>query len=257
MTNLVVLILLIYVSFLQVMFSIASIQAHPGQSVTMWCSHNIHVSGYLYWFKQTDGAVPITIVDMLYTESLQKFEPNYFNNFTKDHMVMDQFSKSTGLTIKQVKMSDSGFYFCGATGYHMKFGNGTRLQVKGNLFEHEFNPGDSVNLHCSVLTEKCVGHHSIYWFRHESGDTHPGIIYKHGNINDQCEKSSEKDSHVQSCIYNLPKKNLSLTDAGTYYCAVAMCGEILFGNGSSNTVLYVCTTIIKRMPLFHQNFCLF
>lgn len=89
-----------------------------------------------------------------------------------------------------------------------------------------------MNLQCSVLTEKSVGNYSIYWFRHESGDTHPGIIYKHGNINDQCEKSSEKDSHVQSCIYNLPKKNLSLTDAGTYYCAVVMCGEILFGNGS-------------------------
>lgn len=98
--------------------------------------------------------------------------------------------------------------------------------------EHGFNPGDSVNLHCSVLTDKYVGNHSIYWFRHETGDTHPGIIYKHGNINDQCEKNSEKDSHVQSCIYNLPKKNLSLTDAGTYYCAVATCGEILFGNGS-------------------------
>lgn len=98
--------------------------------------------------------------------------------------------------------------------------------------EHEFNPGDSVNLHCTVLTERCVGNHSVYWFRHETGDTHPGIIYKHGNSNDQCKKSSERDSHSQSCVYNLPKRNLSLTDAGTYYCAVAMCGEILFGNGS-------------------------
>uniref|UniRef100_A0A8C2FX05 Novel immune-type receptor 10a n=1 Tax=Cyprinus carpio TaxID=7962 RepID=A0A8C2FX05_CYPCA len=112
------------------MFSTASIQTHPGQSVTMWCSHNIHVSGNLFWFKQSDGAVPITIVHMLYTESRQKVEPNYFNNFRKDHLVMDQFSKFTTLTIKKVNISDSGFYFCGATGYHMKFGNGTRLEVK-------------------------------------------------------------------------------------------------------------------------------
>uniref|UniRef100_A0A8C1QBL2 Ig-like domain-containing protein n=1 Tax=Cyprinus carpio TaxID=7962 RepID=A0A8C1QBL2_CYPCA len=118
--------------FLRVMFSTASIQTHPGQSVTMWCSHNIHVSGNLYWFKQSDGAVPITIVYMLYTESRQKVEPNYFNNFTKDHLVMDQFSKFTTLTIKKVNISDSGFYFCGATDYPMKFGNGTRLEVKGN-----------------------------------------------------------------------------------------------------------------------------
>ncbi|KAF4111480.1 uncharacterized protein LOC131544336 [Onychostoma macrolepis] len=115
--------------FLQVMFSIASILARPGQNVTMWCPHNIHVTGNLFWFKQTDGAVPVAIVHMSYTESLREVEPNYFNNFTKDHMVMDQFSKNTSLTIKQVKMSDSGFYFCGAKGYH-KFGNGTRLQVK-------------------------------------------------------------------------------------------------------------------------------
>uniref|UniRef100_A0A8C1WTL2 Ig-like domain-containing protein n=1 Tax=Cyprinus carpio TaxID=7962 RepID=A0A8C1WTL2_CYPCA len=105
----------------KIMFYGFTFLAHPGQSVTMWCPHNIHVSGDLYWFKQTDGDVPITIVHMLYTESLWKVEPNYFNSFTKDHMVMDQFSKITTLTIKQVKMSDSGFYFCGATEYHMKF----------------------------------------------------------------------------------------------------------------------------------------
>uniref|UniRef100_A0A8C2JVM1 Uncharacterized protein n=1 Tax=Cyprinus carpio TaxID=7962 RepID=A0A8C2JVM1_CYPCA len=84
---------------------------------------------------------------------------------------------------------------------------------------------DSVDLHCSVLTDKCVGNHN----------THPGIIYKHGNINDQCEKNSEKDSHVQSCIYN----------DGIYYCAVAMCGEILFGNGSRLEIgVLVATNIL-------------
>ncbi|XP_042615505.1 uncharacterized protein LOC122145581 isoform X1 [Cyprinus carpio] len=128
--------LLFETGFLQVVFSTASIQTHPGQSVTMWCSHNIQVSGYLCWFKQSDGAVPITIVYMLYTESRQKAEPNYCKNFTKDHLVMDQFSKSTSLTIKKVNISDSGFYFCGATGYHMKFGNGTRLKVKAHAENH-------------------------------------------------------------------------------------------------------------------------
>ncbi|XP_067257072.1 novel immune-type receptor 10a isoform X1 [Chanodichthys erythropterus] len=122
--------LLLGMGFLQVTFSTASTQAHPGQSVTMWCEHDIHVSGDLYWFKQTDGDVPITIVRMLYTESLQKVEPKYFNGFTKQHLVMDLFSKSTTLTIKYANISDSGFYFCGATGYRMKFGNGTRLEVK-------------------------------------------------------------------------------------------------------------------------------
>ncbi|KAK2913442.1 hypothetical protein Q8A67_001841 [Cirrhinus molitorella] len=129
--------LLFGTGFFQVIFSIASIQVHPGQSVTMWCSHNIRVSGHLYWFKQTDGDVPITVVSTLYTESLQKVKPNFFNNFTKEHIVMDQFRKGTSLTIKQVKMSDSGFYFCGATDYYdIKFGDGTKLEIKAHVEKH-------------------------------------------------------------------------------------------------------------------------
>ncbi|KAM9401373.1 uncharacterized protein ACWYII_030954 isoform 1-T2 [Salvelinus alpinus] len=77
-------------------------------------------------------------------------------------------------------------------------------------------------------------HHNtcVYWFRHGSGESHPGIIYTHGDRSDQCEKSPEAESPTQSCVYNLPKRNLSISDAGTYYCAVASCGEILFENGT-------------------------
>ncbi|KAK7176856.1 hypothetical protein R3I93_000946 [Phoxinus phoxinus] len=128
--------LLFGTGFLQVMFSIASMNAQPGQSVTMWCAHTIHVTGDLCWFKQTDSDVPITIVRMLYTESLRKVEPNYFNGFTKKHLVMHLFSKSTSLKINHANISDSGFYFCGATGYYMKFGNGTRLEVKAHVEKH-------------------------------------------------------------------------------------------------------------------------
>eukprot|EP00063_Salmo_salar_P087451 XP_014062286.1 PREDICTED: uncharacterized protein LOC106608711 [Salmo salar] len=93
-------------------------------------------------------------------------------------------------------------------------------------------PGDSVTLNCTIHTETCVGEHSVYWFRHGSGESRPGIIYSHGDRSDQCEKKPEAGSPTQSCVYNLPKRNLSLSDAGTYYCAVASCGEILFGNGT-------------------------
>ncbi|XP_077083982.1 putative immune-type receptor 10a isoform X2 [Siphateles boraxobius] len=143
--------LLFGTGFLQVMFSIASINAQPGQNVTMWCAHDIHVSGNLYWFKQKNGDVPITVVYMLYTESLQKTEPKYFNTFTKDQIVMNLFSKGTTLTIKHASISDSGFYFCGATGYHMKFGNGTRLEVK----ETKGNGTSKKDDEKSPVTEEC------------------------------------------------------------------------------------------------------
>ncbi|KAG7316272.1 hypothetical protein KOW79_019813 [Hemibagrus wyckioides] len=92
--------------------------------------------------------------------------------------------------------------------------------------------GESLTLQCSVqaFTSSCE-EQSVYWFRLGSGESHPGIIYTHGNSSDECKKSSEDGSPPQSCVYTLPKRKLTTSDKGTLYCAVAACGQILFGNG--------------------------
>ncbi len=61
-------------------------------------------------------------------------------------------------------------------------------------------------------------------------DPHCGFVYTHGDSNDQCER--KPNTQTNTCIYNLPMKNLNLSHAGTYYCAVASCGHIVFGNGT-------------------------
>ncbi|MEQ2238561.1 hypothetical protein ILYODFUR_034365 [Ilyodon furcidens] len=87
-------------------------------------------------------------------------------------------------------------------------------------------PEDSVTLQCSVLSDfenkTCSGDLSVFWFR--SDRSHPGIIYTNGNKDDGCEKRSDSQ---KKCVFS---KNVSSSDTGTYYCAVATCGEILFGN---------------------------
>ncbi|XP_010886083.2 uncharacterized protein LOC105020619 [Esox lucius] len=137
---------------------------------------------------------------------------------------------------------DAGIYYCGVVQLnYIEFGQGTLLVLKGadlnstvtqQPVSESVNPGDSVTLNCTINTGTCEGEHSVYWFRHDSGESPPGIISTNGDRSGQCMKSPESGSPTQSCVYNLPKRNLSLSDTGTYYCAVASCGEILFGNGT-------------------------
>ena len=98
-----------------------------------------------------------------------------------------------------------------------------------------------MTLQCLVLSnpenKKCPGDHSVFWFRAGSAESHPNLIYALGN-RDYCEKSSEAGS-LQKCFYSF-SKNVGPSDAGTYYCAVASCGEIIFGNGAKLNIEGKC-----------------
>uniref|UniRef100_A0A3Q4I1G6 Ig-like domain-containing protein n=1 Tax=Neolamprologus brichardi TaxID=32507 RepID=A0A3Q4I1G6_NEOBR len=89
--------------------------------------------------------------------------------------------------------------------------------------------GASLTLNCTVHTGTCDEEHSVYWFK-SSEKSHPGLIYTHEGRNNRCE--SKTNTQTDTCVYNLPIKSLNLSDNGMYYCAVASCGHILFGNGT-------------------------
>uniref|UniRef100_A0A3Q4G7F0 Ig-like domain-containing protein n=1 Tax=Neolamprologus brichardi TaxID=32507 RepID=A0A3Q4G7F0_NEOBR len=74
----------------------------------------------------------------------------------------------------------------------------------------------------------CSGGLSMFWFREGSNPSHPSIIYTDGNRHHKCGNSSATQ---QSCVYQF-NKSISSSDEGTYYCAVATCGKILFGKGT-------------------------
>uniref|UniRef100_A0A4W5RKY5 Novel immune-type receptor 12 n=1 Tax=Hucho hucho TaxID=62062 RepID=A0A4W5RKY5_9TELE len=209
-----------------------------GDSVRLECLTSEEDGNYYNWIKIIIGQAPELMLS-LYTHSNTAKFFGEFNNDTR--FTAMKSGTSFVLTISDARPSDMGMYYCASRDYDaMIFGKGVFLMYGVSRNHHltqqpvseSVQPGDSVTLNCTIDTKTCLRDHSVYWFRQGSGESHPGIIYTHGDRSDQCEKSPEAGSPTQSCVYNLPKRNLSLSDAGTYYCAVVSCGEILFGNGT-------------------------
>ncbi|XP_026208364.1 signal-regulatory protein beta-2-like isoform X2 [Anabas testudineus] len=159
------------------------------------------------------------------------------------------------LSITATAWEDVGTYFCGVVNLNnIEFGSGTLLILKGTkmitnsvvqLPKYEsVHPGDSVTLRCSVHIDHCSAEHtSVVWLKN-SDHSAPEIIYFSGNNNSTCQRTENETS---TCVYTLLMRNLSSDDAGTYYCAVTSCGQILFGNGT-RIIDYTETAIIRSSP---------
>ncbi|XP_029931545.1 uncharacterized protein LOC115376191 [Myripristis murdjan] len=213
------------------------LSANVGDNVTLSCFYDGDDAAKFFWYKQTLGQKPILMC------TFYKFGKNaiFYDNFKNDpRFKLEIETTGNQLKISDLQHSDSATYFCvGSYSNDFEFGDGVTLSVQGSglniqavVHQSEsqtIQPGDSVTLNCTVHTGTCDGEHSVYWFR-SSGHSQPRAIYTHGVTDDQCKRKPM--THTQACVYNLPMKSLDLSDAGTYYCAVLSCGEILFGNGT-------------------------
>ncbi|XP_064875157.1 uncharacterized protein LOC115130066 [Oncorhynchus nerka] len=196
----------------------------------------------MHWYKQTMGGIPQHFASMLqyFTEPVFHFGLNnaHFN------VKLDQIMFCLNI-MKMIPEDETMYYSAIGRQMTVEFRDGTYLSLKGNIYQtveqqpvsDPVQPEVSVTQRCTVLSETCTGEHSVYWFRAGSGESHPGVIYTPGNRRDGCKKNPETPSPTQSCVYSLSKNNLSLSDAGTYYCAVSKCGEILFGEGTKLNII--------------------
>ncbi|XP_047451214.1 uncharacterized protein LOC125014253 [Mugil cephalus] len=207
-----------------------------GESILLRCFPG-RMSIVLYWYRQTLGQIPKPIT--------------YLNNYGKTGTFYGEFANNSRFTLKtenhnnhlsisDLRISDSATYYCAhRASTIVEFAEGVTVSVKGSGLNINtslqrssseiIQLGDSVTLNCTVHTGTCDGEHRVYWFK-DSEESYPGLIYTHGGRNDQCERKNNKQP--RNCVYNLPMENLNLSHNGIYYCAVASCGHILFGNGT-------------------------
>nr|XP_024661594.1 uncharacterized protein LOC112436338 [Maylandia zebra] len=213
-----------------------------GEAATLTCALPKELSSKaIYWYKQNIGET-LKLILALYKNT----PPEYGPEFSNSRFNVNNDKNFSNLMILKTIQEDEGIYHCGITEWINAEWSGTYLLVKGNIQRTsnysvvqqptESKPhrtGDTVTLECSVLSESqneaCPGDYNVFWFRAGSQKSHPNIIYSDGNRKNECEKRSETQ---KNCVYHF-SKNVSAFDAGTYYCAVATCGEIIFGNGSS------------------------
>uniref|UniRef100_A0A3Q1G567 Ig-like domain-containing protein n=1 Tax=Acanthochromis polyacanthus TaxID=80966 RepID=A0A3Q1G567_9TELE len=205
-----------------------------GQDVTLICSRNSKSGGLLFWFRVVTGNLP-EVLGATYT-----FDSSTFNETPR--ITAKQEPGTFILRITQTKLSDTAFYYCEEiVELRTTFLNITFLAVKEaditaviqDVPSERVHPGNPTTLQCSVLSESkektCLEPHRVFWFRAGSDQSHHSSIYVHGNGSGKCEKSESRSS--QKCVYSL-SQDITSSDAGTFYCAVATCGQILFGNGT-------------------------
>ncbi|XP_030252146.1 immunoglobulin superfamily member 3-like [Sparus aurata] len=212
-----------------------------GEPVTFTCVLPLDELGSerLHWYKQSVGD------DLKLIVTFRKHtNPVFGPEFSASRLDLKVEKNISKLTILRTTEEDEGMYHCAVIDWNDTFWNGTYLSLKGNTqrtsnytvvqqptASDPVRPGDLKTLQCSVLsdseTKTCPGDHSVFWFRVGSDKSHPNILYTDGNRRDECEDRSDTQ---KSCVHHF-SKNISSSDAGTYYCAVATCGEILFGNG--------------------------
>ncbi|XP_041653855.1 uncharacterized protein LOC121516572 [Cheilinus undulatus] len=217
---------------------ISMIVVNPGDDLNLTCQALTGLkAGLFYWFKLKFGHM----VQRVAAGSFEniKLEDTFKNSrFTVTFMSTLYF-----LSIRNVSKEDEATYFCQAgSAYEMKVLNGTLVAVNDHK-NHQISvyvkqspesqsvlAGHSVSLQCSLLSkhketrEQCPSEHDVYWFRAGAGEYHPAVIYT---------SETRRVKSVESCAYSLSKTIHNSSDAGTYYCAVATCGQVLFGEGTT------------------------
>ncbi|XP_077388353.1 uncharacterized protein LOC144025857 isoform X2 [Festucalex cinctus] len=214
-----------------------------GHSVSLECPrNNTGIQDALSWIRLLPGTFPEFLGQ---TTSFDVTTPETGTSNGRRHITVKKEPGKFVVQISQVRKSDMAVYYCFKwTSWvnKMTFLKGIFLQVKDfpeaepsvlaiaqDLRSDEGRPGPSVTSQCSVFSrpgnETCMDGHKIYWFSAGNPDEPPSFIY----TREGCEKV--QNSSMRKCVHAF-SKDVSASDAATYACAVATCGEIFMGKAT-------------------------
>ncbi|KAI4905438.1 hypothetical protein NFI96_005887, partial [Prochilodus magdalenae] len=152
-----------------------------GENVNLTCFFSSTDASATAWFKQTPGEKPLLIASAFRAATV-----TYHNGFKESgRFSASREQGSFNLSISNAEPSDSATYYCSVAYY-------TDIALL-DCTVFTFNVSDAVSPNTcirsclnweamttlavlSVLQDTSAGEHSVYWFRHGSGESHPGIL---------------------------------------------------------------------------------
>ncbi|XP_061664323.1 uncharacterized protein LOC133494466 isoform X2 [Syngnathoides biaculeatus] len=199
--------------------------ASPGDNVSLPCFFAAGAK-YVCWYKQVAGDVP-QIVTSFYGY-VQTSRGHRLAADVGRRMAVHPGENFLHLNISHVRLSDSAEYYCGQSVLNvMRFDRGIFLLVRESGRPTVLQRPTSIAVSTGGSADlKCTAHPGVshvYWFWKASGDSH--LLHVHTENNSGCAETTES-----VCVFTLSRR--AVADAGTYYCAVASCGEIVFGKGT-------------------------
>uniref|UniRef100_A0A667Z9Y5 Novel immune-type receptor 8 n=1 Tax=Myripristis murdjan TaxID=586833 RepID=A0A667Z9Y5_9TELE len=206
--------------------------AKLGDSVTFECQIKSADQENRLWYKVNAGRRLQLVVreNKLYNQNV--FGPEFLQSSHRYSLKHD--SNIYHLSISATTREDTGTYYCGVLQRSfIEFGPGTFLMLKGILsalfpMKSSYSHLKSllINVNSLFVFPKIQGAAVSLLFSSQSLSqssqetlSGSGIIYNSGNKSKSC-KRTETGSPETSCVFKLPKQNLSSDDAGTYYCIV-------------------------------------
>lgn len=204
--------------------------AVAGQTVTLHCSCSSETVTFFTWYQQKLGGKPLMI------SSRMRQGETILSDGYKVRFNVTSGRAMNHLTISGLLPSDSAMYYCGILEFNaIEFGEGVFLHVRtsgpGALLavqqpeRVQLPLGHSLNFSCYTQTKGCKEEHNMFWFK-QSTDK-PAIM--HQSVG-HC--MSEHESGTRNCTSHFSIESVDASDAGIYYCALASCGELVFGRGT-------------------------